>query len=493
MAPEQTAGNDVDKRIDIFATGIVLHEVLTGRRLFKGENDLQTVERVRQCDVVPPSVHNPLCPPELDGIILRALARNRDERFQTNSEMADALDDVVHAARFQPTHLAMLMRELFPTEAGGTGVNRMSSSVPGSQSRPHSTMRSPTVPPLSVPRSPPPSRPSLPRLGHLPTPPPRRSFLARGSTWGALALVVLGVGVGALVSRSTATRDMQGSASPSYNDSLPKKFSVRVSSIPEGAKIYLYGKNRYLGTTDTIIPFVIENDLRPSLVFKKDGYHDETREVKTVPDPGADAPARAVQARARRATTASAPPTPARPPPPKHHPPRLRPAAPTPTPRPRRPRPHRHPAQPAHRPRRIRQPQHRRPHHRPPTPRSQPTLLHPRPEPRPPPKTRPQPDRRIRSDLFTSPTRRRGRPRQRRPGEGSGGLLAPGARSLAAEAVGASTDEIARGGFRGGRAWGRMRRCFVAAASLSSFLLSMRSTRSPVRSGRFRGSWTMCW
>ena len=60
----------------------MLHEVLTGRRLFKGENDLQTVERVRQCDVAPPSVHNPLCPPELDGIILRALARNRDERFR---------------------------------------------------------------------------------------------------------------------------------------------------------------------------------------------------------------------------------------------------------------------------------------------------------------------------------------------------------------------------------------------------------------------------
>ncbi len=278
MAPEQTQGNDVDKRIDIFATGIVLHEVLTGRRLFKGENDLQTVERVRQCDVAPPSVHNPLCPPELDGIILRALARNRDERFQTSSEMADALDDVVHAARFQPTHLAMLMRELFPTEAGGTGINRVTGTMPGSQSRPHSTMRSPTVPPLSVPRSPPPNRPSLPRMGHMPTPPPRPSFLARGSTWGALALVVLGVGVGALVSRSSGTRDTQG-AGTGETASLPKKFSIRVSSIPEGARIYRYGDSKLLGTTDTYLTFEIKDDIRPSLVFKKDGYHDEIREV----------------------------------------------------------------------------------------------------------------------------------------------------------------------------------------------------------------------
>jgi serine/threonine protein kinase len=278
MAPEQTAGNDVDKRIDIFATGIVLHEVLTGRRLFKGENDLQTVERVRQCEVAPPSVHNPLCPPELDGIILRALARNRDERFQTSSEMADALDDVVHAARFQPTHLAMLMRELFPTDAGGTGVNRVAGSMPGSQSRPHSTMRSPTVPPLSIPRSPPPTRPSLPRLGHMPTPPPRRSFLARGSTWGAVALVVLGVGVGALVSRSTSSRDLQGTV-PGESSGLPKKFSIRVSSIPDGAQIFLYGKNKYLGTTDTILTFDIKDDLRPALLFRRDGYHEEMREV----------------------------------------------------------------------------------------------------------------------------------------------------------------------------------------------------------------------
>jgi serine/threonine protein kinase len=116
MAPEQTQGNDVDRRIDIFATGIVLHEILTGLRLFKGENDLRTIGRVRQCDVAPPSQQNPLCPPELDAIVLRALARSRDGRFQTASEMADALDGIVRAARFHPRHLATLMRDLFPPE-----------------------------------------------------------------------------------------------------------------------------------------------------------------------------------------------------------------------------------------------------------------------------------------------------------------------------------------------------------------------------------------
>jgi len=284
MAPEQTQGNDVDRRIDIFATGIVLHEILTGRRLFKGENDLQTVERVRQCDVAPPSLQNPLCPPELDGIVLRALARNRDERFQSSSEMADALDDVVHAARFQPGHLSMLMRDLFPTDAGGPGA-RVTTSMSGSQSRPISSgVRSPTIPPMTVPRHTSPSRTSrseMPRIDPVPTPPPQRSFMARGSTWGALALGMIGVGVGVFITRNQAPVAVVG-GSPE-RDPLPKKFEIAVRSIPDGASIYLAGENRFLGTTDTYLPFEIKNDARISLVFKKDGYQDETREVSPYP------------------------------------------------------------------------------------------------------------------------------------------------------------------------------------------------------------------
>jgi serine/threonine protein kinase len=281
MAPEQTQGNDVDRRIDIFATGIVLHEILTGRRLFKGENDLQTVERVRQCDVAPPSLQNPLCPPELDGIVLRALARNRDERFQSSSEMADALDDVVHAARFQPGHLSMLMRDLFPTEAGGPGA-RVTTTMSGSQSRPISSgVRSPTIPPMSVPRHSSPSRATLPRIDPMPTPPPQRSFMARGSTWGALALGMIGVGVGVFITRNQAPEVVVGA--PPEPSALPKKFEIAVRSIPDGASIYLAGENRFMGTTDTYLKFEIKDDARISLVFKKDGYQDETREVSPYP------------------------------------------------------------------------------------------------------------------------------------------------------------------------------------------------------------------
>ncbi len=80
---------------------------------------MQTIERVRRCEVPPPSLQNPAVPPELDAIILKALARNPADRWADAADMADALDDVVHASRFQPTHLAQLLYDLFPIEGGG--------------------------------------------------------------------------------------------------------------------------------------------------------------------------------------------------------------------------------------------------------------------------------------------------------------------------------------------------------------------------------------
>ena len=282
MAPEQTQGNDVDRRIDIFATGIVLHEILTGRRLFKGENDLQTVERVRQCEVAPPSLQNPLCPPELDAIVLRALARNRDERFQSSSEMADALDDVVHAARFQPDAPGVADARAVPQRGRRAGPHHPDDvGHPFTPDQHRGCVRR-RFPPVSGLRPGAPSRPSLPRMEPVPTPPPRRSFLARGSTWGALALGVIGVGVGVFITRNTNPPAIQGGAT-TERDPLPRKFNIAVRSIPDGASIYLVGENRFLGTTDTYLPFEISDDKRVSLVFKKEGYQDETREVSPYP------------------------------------------------------------------------------------------------------------------------------------------------------------------------------------------------------------------
>jgi eukaryotic-like serine/threonine-protein kinase len=92
MAPEQLNGSEVDRRVDVYAAGIVLWEALTGARLFEGDNPGRLTAAVLAGVREPPSARAPEVPPELDSIVMRALALNPDERFESAMEMATALE-----------------------------------------------------------------------------------------------------------------------------------------------------------------------------------------------------------------------------------------------------------------------------------------------------------------------------------------------------------------------------------------------------------------
>jgi serine/threonine protein kinase len=115
MSPEQVAGNNVDNRSDIFALGIVLHELLTGRRLFKADSDVQTLARVREAIVPPPSRLNPQLPPGLDAIVLKALAKDPEERYTTAQEFRLALEDWLIQGRMSASsaHLAEFLKQIY--------------------------------------------------------------------------------------------------------------------------------------------------------------------------------------------------------------------------------------------------------------------------------------------------------------------------------------------------------------------------------------------
>src|SRR5262249_27808429 len=98
MSPEQADGAPVDARADIFALGVVLHELLTGRRLFKGADDVQTLARVRECRVPRPSELEPELPQGLDPIVLKSLARDPAQRYAGAQELRLALAEVGRAA-----------------------------------------------------------------------------------------------------------------------------------------------------------------------------------------------------------------------------------------------------------------------------------------------------------------------------------------------------------------------------------------------------------
>jgi len=92
MSPELCQGKPIDRRSDIFALGIVLYELATARRLFKGENDYLTMASIVEGEVAPPSTHRPDIPRALDEIILRALAKSPEARFQNAVDLRAALE-----------------------------------------------------------------------------------------------------------------------------------------------------------------------------------------------------------------------------------------------------------------------------------------------------------------------------------------------------------------------------------------------------------------
>jgi len=118
LAPEQLHGHAPDARFDVFALGIVLHEVLTGEPLFHGENDAETLHALLTRYVPPPELMRGDVPSGLGAIVLRALQREPDRRLPTAGAMADALEAVAEAEGIELSTSAVrgFMAALFPND-----------------------------------------------------------------------------------------------------------------------------------------------------------------------------------------------------------------------------------------------------------------------------------------------------------------------------------------------------------------------------------------
>ena len=118
MSPEQVLGLEIDRRSDVFGVGICLYELLTGERLFVAESDFATLEKVRSVDVMPPSTYNRRIPEELEQIVMRALARDRDQRYQTALQLHDELQAFMHTSGnlFSRKDLSGYMHRVFSEE-----------------------------------------------------------------------------------------------------------------------------------------------------------------------------------------------------------------------------------------------------------------------------------------------------------------------------------------------------------------------------------------
>jgi eukaryotic-like serine/threonine-protein kinase len=91
LAPEQAGGRRIDHRADIFSLGAVLYEMFTGEKAFAGESTTAIIYKVMNDDPIPPRAIEPSLPPQLDGVIKKALAKDPMQRYQSCDELREAL------------------------------------------------------------------------------------------------------------------------------------------------------------------------------------------------------------------------------------------------------------------------------------------------------------------------------------------------------------------------------------------------------------------
>ena len=87
MSPEQARSEEIDFRSDLFSFGVVMYEMSTGKKPFTGKNSLMTLDAVLHDKPIPPGELNPKVPVELEGIIGKAMEKDRKDRYQSATQM----------------------------------------------------------------------------------------------------------------------------------------------------------------------------------------------------------------------------------------------------------------------------------------------------------------------------------------------------------------------------------------------------------------------
>jgi serine/threonine protein kinase len=116
MAPEVIRGADPDHLIDIYALGVVLYSTLLGRLPFRAKNHAQLLEMILTEDPPPPTQFDPTMPEDLEALILKAMHKDREQRFQRVADLQHVLEEFLaeHESAVHTYHLARFMAGIFP-------------------------------------------------------------------------------------------------------------------------------------------------------------------------------------------------------------------------------------------------------------------------------------------------------------------------------------------------------------------------------------------
>jgi serine/threonine protein kinase len=161
MSPEQVEGKQLDGRSDLFSLGIVLYELLTGRRLFKAKSRDETLARVRRAEVPSPRAYRPDLSEDLEAFLLKTLSRSRDDRWRDAAEMGDALSALIVREGHRATNndLGSFVTQVLDAPAAPTGL-----ADPGRAGRPIKSVPPTPVVVMAMEASPPPRSIATPRV-----------------------------------------------------------------------------------------------------------------------------------------------------------------------------------------------------------------------------------------------------------------------------------------------------------------------------------------
>jgi serine/threonine-protein kinase len=272
MAPEQAADEAVDGRADLFSTGVLLYELLSGRKPFLGESPTATLYQIVHSEPPPLRSLVPDVPLELDEVVTRALKKNPDERYNRANEMATDLQIV--RSLLQPTTGALVSpnaeTQALPNVAS-TPLDRARPSQTGGRLGGATIRRPPSGPAID-----PLIEKSSPPTGATPAPVPvsQRTMIAAGA---AIALVLilavaLSMRKGAGDDRAAVT-SVTTTAPPATSTAAPPPVAAAVpltiESVPSGARILLDGKD-----TGRVTPaaFTFEGTAPKQLQLQLKGY-----------------------------------------------------------------------------------------------------------------------------------------------------------------------------------------------------------------------------